>query len=444
MCVDILLPQGPIPAPDALKTASFLDDLASRDVPTSAWEIGGNCNFLVAASRVGLRCECVGHVDDDAHGRFLVDALAEEGVPFRRICSRELVDAAVADREKARGELGNSDARDEENAAEAFSTLKCFVLTDGAGGHAFCSRYDLGPWPLFPDVRAVDDDAARALGRCRAVFVNGFVFDEMAPAAVGSAIAIAKANGADVFFDPGPRAFTFVKNDSERREALDLILGAADVILATLDEAAALVGGEEEGGGGESAADGALESSTAVGASYAEAEGYGKMDPLSAATALFRRPGCVAEWVVIKCGPDGASVFTRRGDQVYVGSPRVEVGDTVGCGDSAAAAVVLGYAEIKKARKKLFDASSGKIAYLPNAKLAGMMEATLTLATAVGAATATKKGAGRNVADLETVEALLDKCAEDEEACAGFGGNADASERAKKMLDESLRRGGKR
>jgi sugar/nucleoside kinase (ribokinase family) len=147
---------------------------------------------------------------------------------------------------------------------------------------------------------------------------------------------------------------------------------------------------------------------------------------------------------VIKCGPDGASVFTRRGDQVYVGSPRVEVGDTVGCGDSAAAAVVLGYAEIKKARKKLFDASSGKIAYLPNAKLAGMMEATLTLATAVGAATATKKGAGRNVADLETVEALLDKCAEDEEACAGFGGNADASARAKKMLDESLRRGGKR
>ena len=368
MCVDILLPQGPIPAPDALKTASFLDDLASRDVPTSAWEIGGNCNFLVAASRVGLRCECVGHVDDDAHGRFLVDALAEEGVPFRRICSRELVDAAVADREKAR----------DEDAADAFSTLKCFVLTDGAGGHAFCSRYDLGPWPLFPDVRAVDDDAARALGRCRAVFVNGFVFDEMAPAAVGSAIAIAKANGADVFFDPGPRAFTFVKNDSERREALDLILGAADVILATLDEAAALVGGEEEGGGGGGeSADGALESSTAVGASYSEAEGYGKMDPLSAATALFRRPGCVAEWVVIKCGPDGASVFTRRGDQVYVGSPRVEVGDTVGCGDSAAAAVVLGYAEIKKARKKLFDASSGKIAYLPNAKLAGMMEATL-------------------------------------------------------------------
>ena len=130
-------------------------------------------------------------------------------------------------------------------------------------------------------------------------------------AAVGSSIAIAKANGADVFFDPGPRAFTFVKNDSERREALDLILGAADVILATLDEAAALVGGEEEGGGGESAADGALESSTAVGASYSEAEGYGKMDPLSAATALFRRPGCVAEWVVIKGAARTALRFSR-------------------------------------------------------------------------------------------------------------------------------------
>ena len=119
------------------------------------------------------------------------------------------------------------------------------------------------------------------------------------------------------------------------------------------------------------------------------------MDPATVATQLLKRPGCAADWVVIKCGPDGASVFTRRGDQVYVGSPAVEVGDTVGCGDSAAAAVVLGYAKICAAREKLFQASSGKIAYLPNARLAAMMEETLALATATGAATATTKGAGR-------------------------------------------------
>jgi sugar/nucleoside kinase (ribokinase family) len=168
------------------------------------------------------------------------------------------------------------------------------------------------------------------------------------------------------------------------------------------------------------------------------------LDPATVATQLLKRPGCAADWVVIKCGPDGASVFTRRGDQVYVGSPAVEVGDTVGCGDSAAAAVVLGYAKICAAREKLFQASSGKIAYLPNARLAAMMEETLALATATGAATATTKGAGRNVATAELVEELLDRCVCDEETCLGWGINAAAATRAKELLDASLKKSGRR
>ena len=98
---------------------------------------------------------------------------------------------------------------------------------------------------------------------------------------------------------------------------------------------------------------------TAVGSGVFE-PGGSKLNPAIVATELLSRPGCNADWVVIKCGPDGASVFTRRGDQVCVGSPAVEVGDTVGCGDSAAAAVVLGYAKICAARDKLFEASSAK------------------------------------------------------------------------------------
>jgi sugar/nucleoside kinase (ribokinase family) len=53
---------------------------------------------------------------------------------------------------------------------------------------------------------------------------------------------------------------------------------------------------------------------------------------------------------------------------------QVKVKDTVGCGDSFAAAIVLGYIN------------------------GCCEEATLTLANAVGAATATGRGAGRNVA----------------------------------------------
>lgn len=31
-------------------------------------------------------------------------------------------------------------------------TLLCFVLVDPDGKHSFCSRYDLGPWPLLPGI----------------------------------------------------------------------------------------------------------------------------------------------------------------------------------------------------------------------------------------------------------------------------------------------------
>ena len=171
MCVDVLLPPAPIPSPETLKTAETLASFADADPPESSWEVGGNCNFLIAAARIGLRAECVGHVGDDKYGDFIKRVLADEGVPFRRLASAEFV---------------------RDSRRDMSETLLCFVLTDGDGGHAFCSRYDLGPWPLLADVRGVDDDAARSLGRANAVFVNGFVFDEMRPAAVGSAVAIAR------------------------------------------------------------------------------------------------------------------------------------------------------------------------------------------------------------------------------------------------------------
>ena len=72
------------------------------------------------------------------------------------------------------------------------------------------------------------------------------------------------------------------------------------------------------------------------------------------------------------------------------------------------------------------------------------MEETLTLATAVGAATATRAGAGRNVATVDAVEKLLEGCEAAGEGCDGFGINPDAAKRARAMLDESLKNGGRR
>lgn len=68
---------------------------------------------------------------------------------------------------------------------------------------------------------------------------------------------------------------------------------------------------------------------------------------------------------------------------------QVPVADTVGCGDSFAAAIVLGFIQRKP------------------------LQAVLALANAVGAATATRAGAGRNVATASTVQDLLSQQALD-------------------------------
>ena len=38
-------------------------------------------------------------------------------------------------------------------------TLLCFVLVnDATSAHAFCSRYDFGPWPLLPGVDRLPEE----------------------------------------------------------------------------------------------------------------------------------------------------------------------------------------------------------------------------------------------------------------------------------------------
>jgi sugar/nucleoside kinase (ribokinase family) len=346
LCVDVLLPPAPIPDESSLKTKKTLGELAKTAPARESWELGGNCNFLIAASRLGLRATCAGHVGKDQYGHFLIDELAHEGVDYVELIPDD--DQGV--RVSALGE-----------------TLICFVLSDGAGGHAFCSRYDLGPWPLMRDVKDVSNDAREVLRSCRAVFVNGFVFDELKPQAVEQALNLSKSNGAGVFFDPGPRAFTFVDAENPTRmEALDVALTNSDVVLATEEELAALTG---------------------VPVNSA---------PEEYAAAVFAYPGSAVEWVVVKLGPAGATIVTRDGQSARVGCPKVKVGDTVGCGDSSAGAYVLGYLRMRTDR---------------TLDLASVLETTATLATHVGSATAMNIGAGRNVATAETVLDLLEQAA---------------------------------
>ena len=64
-----------------------------------------------------------------------------------------------------------------------------------------------------------------------ALFVNGFIFDELPGPVVMSAVNAARKAGAATFFDLGPRAWTL--RQGGRKQALDALLDASDVVLMT-------------------------------------------------------------------------------------------------------------------------------------------------------------------------------------------------------------------
>ncbi|KAJ9524794.1 hypothetical protein QJQ45_024426 [Haematococcus lacustris] len=253
-------------------------------------------------------------------------------------------------------------------------TLVCFVLVDPAGRHAFCSRYDFGPWPLLAGVRLLPPATQQLLQSSRAVFLTGFVFDELPLELVTAACHHARSHGAAIFFDPGPRCHTM--KEGHRQHALQTVMDLSDVILMTEEEAVVVTG-------------------------LADAE--------AAACVVLARPHACTQWCVVKQGARGA-LLKERGSGCTHTSPgmQVPVKDTVGCGDSFAAAIVWGYIH------------------------GHPVGTTLALANAVGAATAMGQGAGRNVANADTVIHLL------ESAPASVQSTGDTSQ-ALSLLRQSIR-----
>ena len=182
LCVDVIVPLDTLPASlrGMPKSEALLEYLAQHTPPETAWEVGGNTNTLIAGARLGMRTAALGHIGDDEFGAFLENVLRQEN---SAICSTMLDDSLF----EQRG-LQN--------------TLVCYVLVDKeTNEHAFCSRYDFGPWPLLgggKDVATLSGGAERALERTGAVFVNGFVFDEVREEMVLRAARVSQEHGAAV------------------------------------------------------------------------------------------------------------------------------------------------------------------------------------------------------------------------------------------------------
>ncbi|KAI4301145.1 hypothetical protein L6164_034455 [Bauhinia variegata] len=327
LCVDIVLnvPQLPPPSVDERKT--FMERLSESPPDKKYWEAGGNGNVAIAAARLGLGCITIGHVGDEIYGRFLLDVIHEEGI----------------------GMIEMSNKTDVVNSFSAsYETLLCWVLVDPLQRHAFCSRADFSQEPAFHWMSTLSADVKIAIKKSKVLFCNGYGFDELSPGLILSALEYAVEVGTSVFFDPGPRGKSLSNGTPEEKRALNQLLRMSDVLLLTSDEAESLTG---------------------------------IRNPILAGQELLQR-GNRTKWVVVKMGSMGSILITRS-RIACAPAFKVDVIDTVGCGDSFVAAIA--YSFIHK---------------LP-------MVNTLAFANAVGAATAMGCGAGRNVATLDKVKDIL-------------------------------------
>nr|AWA44666.1 Protein kinase [Saccharum officinarum] len=325
LCVDVVLSVPQLPPAPREERKAYMERLAASPPDQKFWEAGGNCNLAFAAARLGLSCSTLGHVGEEIYGKFLLDVLQAEGISVV-------------------GMLENTNAA---ACRQAYETLLCWVLVDPFQKHGFCSVAFFA-MPAVTSVKSPLSVGYDSYSSLKILFCNGYAFDEFFPDVIASSIDCAIDSGTAVFFYPGPRGKSLLHGTLDEQRALEHALRLSDVLLLTSDEAEALTN---------------------------------IRNPVQAGQELLKR-GIRTKQVVIKMGSKG-SIMVTKNTISCAPAFKIDVVDTVGCGDSFTAAIAFGF---------LHD--------LPAVN-------TLTLANAVGAATATGCGAGRNVARLDTVLQLL-------------------------------------
>ncbi|URD72700.1 pfkB family carbohydrate kinase [Musa troglodytarum] len=334
LCVDVVLDIPSLPPASTAEHRAYMERLEASPPDKKFWEAGGNCNLAIAASRLGLSCVTLGHVGDEIYGNFLLDVLSNENIRY----------------------VGMSQNMDDTASIAAYETLLCWVLVDPFQKHGFWSRADFSEEPAFSWMSELTEEVKKAIQQTKILFCNGYTFDELSPDLIISALDCAIHAGTSIIFYPGPRGRALLHGTLEEQRALELLLRQSDVLLLTSDEVESLTGIK---------------------------------NPIQAAQELISR-GERTKWVIIKLGSKGSILINRSTvscapsfKSAIVNSRQVNVVDTVGCGDSFAAAIAFGFLHRMPAVN------------------------TLALANAVGAATATGCGAGRNVAHLNKVLELL-------------------------------------
>jgi sugar/nucleoside kinase (ribokinase family) len=172
-------------------------------------QLGGASNFLLQASRLGLRAGIIDRVGDDDLGRFFLEALRAEGVDVSKV-----------------HEIGGS------------PTAHCIVLVDAEGNHAYIG-FQGATGHLRPE--EVDPEYIR---EAKVLYISGYTLaGSPTREAVLRALGIASEAGIPTYFDPSPilsripevalrsaitESNTFLLNERE----LEMITGASHLTAA--------------------------------------------------------------------------------------------------------------------------------------------------------------------------------------------------------------------
>ncbi len=162
-------------------------------------EAGGVCNFLMAASKLGLKAGIVGCIGDDENGIFIRDLLDKEGIDVTSI-----------------------------NLMKGEKTAIVLVLVNKDGKHAFIGVHGVG----IELSQSIDINKIKS---SKAIYTSGHTLIR-SPSLDLTIEAMKKASdlSISVFFDPGP-----LVNKIQAR-ILDTALASTDTILLNSIEAEAL------------------------------------------------------------------------------------------------------------------------------------------------------------------------------------------------------------
>lgn len=85
LCTDLLFSNViwrlQLPAAEDVKSEAMLRKLTAQPPDVKQWEVGGNCNFLIAAARLGLSVASIGNLGSDIYGDFVRQILKVVGLP---------------------------------------------------------------------------------------------------------------------------------------------------------------------------------------------------------------------------------------------------------------------------------------------------------------------------------------------------------------------------